>query len=116
MHNMKSLVKGPDRAQLMMSSADGQSRSLGDGSLVRVRSRAGEVLARVLLTDDVMPGVVSLPHGFGHAVAADTMHVAGAVPGESINGVTDEQLVEPILGNSILNGIPVEVEPVEAPH
>jgi len=58
-----------------------------------------------------MPGVVSLPHGYGHAEAAETLRVAGAVAGPNINALTDESWVEPILGNSILTGIPVRVAP-----
>ncbi len=78
---------------------------------MRVKSWTGEILASVLLTDDLMPGVVSLPHGSGHGVVAETLYVAGGVPGESVNAVTDETFVEPITGNSILNGIPLEVTP-----
>jgi hypothetical protein len=59
-----------------------------------------------------MPGVVSLPHGYGHAAARDTLRVAGALAGPSANDVTDDQLVEPLLGTSILNGVPVTVEAI----
>ena len=110
MHNLRSLTKGPDRSSLLMHPADGARLGLADGGLVRVRSRAGELTARLTLTDDVMRGVVSLPHGFGHAAARATLRVAGALEGESANRLTDELFVEPVIGTSVLNGVPVTVE------
>ena len=109
MHNARSLVKGPDRAQLLMHPNDAADRQISDGARVRVKSRVGEVAARVAVTDDIMRGVVSLPHGFGHAQVKDTLQVAGAVDAPSVNELTDEALVEPLIGNSILNGVPVTV-------
>ena len=110
LHNERSLVKGPERARLMMHPDDGARLGLADGQEVRVRSRVGAVVARLALSDQMMAGVVSLPHGFGHAAAAATLRVAGKVPGPSANALTDELLIEPLVGASILNGVPVEVE------
>ena len=110
MHNLRPLVKGPDRATLLMHPADAAARGLASGASVRVKSRAGEVTARLEVTADLMRGTVSLPHGFGHASAAATMRVAGAVPGPNANDVTDEQLLEPLTGTAILNGVGVSVE------
>jgi anaerobic selenocysteine-containing dehydrogenase len=110
MHNLHVLAKGPDRARLMMSPDDASRRGLRDGARVRVRSRVGQIEAVLTITSDVMPGVVCLPHGFGHSAVRDTMRVAGALAGESANALTDELLIEPVLGTSILNGVPVEVE------
>jgi anaerobic selenocysteine-containing dehydrogenase len=93
-----------------MHPTDTARLGLTDGSRVRVRSRVGEVVASLAVTADVMRGVVSLPHGFGHAAAADTMRLAGKVAGPNVNALTDDALVEPVLGTSILNGVPVEVE------
>jgi len=109
LHNVRSLAKGPDRARLLMHPTDAERLSVGDGDAVRVRSRAGEVAARVTVTGDIMPGVVSLPHGFGHQAAARTIRTAGALDGPNVNAITDEMRVEPILGTSILNGVPVVV-------
>jgi anaerobic selenocysteine-containing dehydrogenase len=109
MHNVRSLVKGPDRATLQMHPSDAAGAGLVDGATVRVTSRAGEVTARLEVTPDVMPSVVSLPHGFGHAAAADTLRVAGAVAGPNANAVTDEQLLDPITATAVLNGVPVTV-------
>jgi anaerobic selenocysteine-containing dehydrogenase len=109
MHNVRSLVKGPDRATLQMHPSDAARAGLSDGASVRVKSRAGEVVARLEVTPDVMPHVVSLPHGFGHASAADTLRIAGAVPGPNANAVTDERFVDPITATAVLNGVPVTV-------
>jgi anaerobic selenocysteine-containing dehydrogenase len=110
MHNVRSLVKGPDRATLQMHPADAGAAGLAGGADVRVKGRGGEVTARLEITADVMRGVVSLPHGFGHAAAAETMRVAGAVPGPNANAVTDEHRLDPITGTAVLNGVPVSVE------
>jgi anaerobic selenocysteine-containing dehydrogenase len=114
MHNRRSLTKGPDRSSLLMHPADGARLGLVDGGRVRVRSRTGELTASLTLTSDVMQGIVSLPHGYGHASARATLRVAGALPGESANALTDELFVEPIVGTSVLNGVPVTVEGLDA--
>ncbi len=109
MHNVPSLAKGPDRARLLVHPLDAAERRLANGALVRVSSRVGEVAAQVEITPDVMRGVVSLPHGFGHAEARETLRVASGVSGPNVNAVTDEQFVEPVVGTSVLNGVPVDV-------
>jgi anaerobic selenocysteine-containing dehydrogenase len=112
MHNVRSLTKGPDRATLLMNPADAAQRGVAAGQTVRVRSRVGEVSARVEATDEIMVGVVSLPHGFGHAAAKETMAIAGALPGPNVNAITDDNFVEPLTGTAILNGVVVQVEAV----
>ena len=107
LHNLPSLVKGADRTRLLVHPADAARLGLGDGDAVRVASRTGNVRAIVGLSADVMPGVCSLPHGFGQAAAAATLRVAGKLTAPSANALTDEELVEPVLGTSILNGVPV---------
>lgn len=115
MHNLTPLVKGPDRATLQIHPDDAKPRGIEAGSMVRVRGRAGEVRVRVEITADLMRGVVSLPHGFGHQDAAESLRVAGALAGPSANVVTDELLVEPLTGTAILNGVAVSVEAEAAP-
>src|SRR5262249_25679515 len=107
------LAKGPDRARLVVHPSDAARLSIVDGGDVRVRSRVGEVTVRATISDEVMPGVVSLPHGFGHASAKETLKIAGALAGTNANALTDEALVEPVLGTSILNGVPVSVSKLE---
>jgi anaerobic selenocysteine-containing dehydrogenase len=104
MHNLPSLTKGPSRAQLLMHPDDAARLGLAQGERVRVESRVGAVHAALAVTPDVMPGVVSLPHGFGHAAAKDTLRVAGALEGPSMNALTDDLHVEPLVGASVLNG------------
>lgn len=110
MHNCPSLVKGPDRSALFVHPSDAEARGLEDGALAKVQSRVGQVTARVRVTDEMMLGVVSLPHGFGHEVAKDTLHVAGAVPGPSMNALTDDAIVDPLTGSGVLTGVSVRVE------
>lgn len=110
MHNCPSLVKGPDRSALFVHPADAEARGMKDGSEARVRSRVGEVTARVRVTDEMMPGVVSLPHGYGHVAAKDTLHVAGALAGANMNALTDDAIVEPLTGSAVLTGVAVCVE------
>jgi anaerobic selenocysteine-containing dehydrogenase len=116
MHNLKSLVKGPERTSLLMHPDDAAARGLGEGAPVFVKSRVGEVSAKVELTTDIAPGVVSLPHGFGHASARETLRVAGEVAGPNLNALTDDTLLEPLTGTAILNGVPVEVRAAPAPR
>ncbi len=79
-----------------------------------MRSRVGVISVRLEHSDDIMPGVVSLPHGFGHAAAADTLRVAGALPGANVNAITDEEMIEPLVGTAVLNGVPVTVTAASA--
>ncbi|MFO0590531.1 MAG: molybdopterin-dependent oxidoreductase [Polyangiaceae bacterium] len=110
MHNCPSLVKGQDRSSLFVHPADAEARGLAEGAEALVTSRVGQVAAKVVVTDEVMRGVVSLPHGFGHRDAKDTMRVAGALGGASMNSVTDDSVVDPLTGTAVLNGVPVRVE------
>ena len=109
LHNVRSLAKGPDRARLFVHPTDAVRLSLADGDAALVESRAGRASVLVAVTEDVMPGVVSLPHGFGQSIAKDTLRVAGALAGASANALTDDQRVEPVIGNSILGGVPVTI-------
>jgi anaerobic selenocysteine-containing dehydrogenase len=110
MHNVPALVKGRDRCTLQVSPVDAARLALTDGDDAEITSRAGTLSARVEVTDRVMPGVVSLPHGWGHGVAGTRMTVAAEHPGVNSNVLTDEYAVDPLSGNSVLNGIPVEVK------
>lgn len=110
MHNLRSLAKGADRATLQMHPGDAAALGLTEGRAVTIKSRTGAATARLEITEDLMPGVISIPHGFGHQGAADTLRVAGRLAGPSANALTDELRVEPIAGTSILNGVPVTVE------
>lgn len=110
MHNYHRLVKGKPRHQLLMHPQDLQQRQLEDGQWVRVRSRTGSLEVQVLASEEVMPGVVSLPHGYGHGRQGVRLQIAHAQPGVSANDLTDELLRDALSGNAALNGVPVQVE------
>jgi anaerobic selenocysteine-containing dehydrogenase len=109
MHNSERLVKGRDRCTLLMHPDDARQRGLAAGDRVEVRSRAGSVQVPLAVTDEMMPGVVSLPHGWGHSRPGVTLSVAAAHPGASVNDVTDELGVDALAGTAVLNGVPVDV-------
>jgi anaerobic selenocysteine-containing dehydrogenase len=115
MHNLEPLVKGKERCTAHVHPDDAARLGLRDGERARVSSRAGEVEVPVEVTDAVMPGVVSIPHGWGHDVDGVRMRVAAAHAGTNSNALADELLIDPLSGNAVLNGIPVELAPVEAP-
>jgi anaerobic selenocysteine-containing dehydrogenase len=108
-HNIESSIRGRDRCTLQMSTGDAERLSLTHGQRVRVRSRVGDVTAALEVTDDLMPGVVSLPHGWGHRGPGLRLGVAKRHPGVSCNLLTDDAELEPVVGNAIFNGVPVEV-------
>ncbi len=112
MHNVRALAKGRDRCTLLVHPADAERLGLADGGRARVRSRVGELTAPVVVSDEMMPGVVSLPHGFGHDVDGTRLGVARSLaPGVNSNLLCDEAAIDELSGNSVLNGIPVEVAP-----
>jgi anaerobic selenocysteine-containing dehydrogenase len=113
MHNLPLLVRGPDRCTLQVHPDDATRHGLTDGAVARVRSRVGAITLPVEVTDDLMRGVVSIPHGWGHGVDGVGWNVAAGHAGANSNVLSDELAVEPISGTAILNGIPVEVEAVE---
>jgi len=111
LHNVEVLVKGKDRCTLQVHPADADRLGLVPGGAAKVASRVGSLVAPVEITDIVMPGVVSLPHGWGHGVPGTRMNVAARHAGVNSNVLTDELAIDPLSGNAVLNGIPVEVTP-----
>lgn len=114
MHNLPVLVKGKPRCTLHVHPDDAARFELGDGELASVRSRTGAVVVAVEITDAIMRGVVSLPHGWGHDVAGTVQRVASEHGGTNSNVLADDQLIDAPSGNAVLNGIPVELAPVRA--
>ncbi len=111
MHNLTPLIKGPDRCTLRVHPTDAARLGLADGGSARVTSRAGEVVAPVEVSDELRPGVVSLPHGFGHDLPGVRMGVARAHAGVNVNLVSDEAFVDVPSGNAAFNGVPVTIVP-----
>jgi anaerobic selenocysteine-containing dehydrogenase len=114
MHNIEVLVKGKDRCTLHVHPEDAARLGLVDGGAARICSRVGEVTAPVEVTDDILTGVVSLPHGWGHDRPGIRMEVAEKHAGVNSNILTDEERLDPLSGNAVLNAIPVTVEPALA--
>lgn len=109
MHNSARLTKGKPRHQLLAHPDDLFARGIEDGSTVSVTSAAGSVAIEVRASDKMMPGVVSMPHGFGHQRPGVELSVAASVAGVSANDVTDPERVDAVSANAILNGVPVTV-------
>jgi anaerobic selenocysteine-containing dehydrogenase len=115
MHNLPALVKGRDRCTLHVHPDDAARLGLEDGGRAEVSSAVGSIEAPVELTDGIMPGVVSIPHGWGHDASGVRMNVAREHAGVNSNLLADETKVDALSGNAVLNGIPVELIPVRAP-
>ena len=115
LHNVPRLTRGRARHQLLIHPDDAAARGIADGARAHVASAAGEVEVEVALTDDMMPGVVSLPHGYGHDRAGVELDHATTLPGVSINDLTDPDRVESLAANAVLNGVPVRVKRADSP-
>ncbi len=109
MHNCPSLAEGKPRCTALINPADASRLDLADGQLVSVQSRVGRVDIPVELSDEIMVGVVSIPHGWGHDRPGTRMKVAAEAGGVSVNDLTDEAQTEGLTGNAVLNGVPVTV-------
>ncbi len=111
MHNVKVLVKGKDRCTLLIHPEDARASGVVDGKLARVSSEAGSLEVPVEVSDEMMPGVVSLPHGWGHDRPGTRMSIAREHAGVNNNLLAPGTFVDEISGNAAVNGIPVEVAP-----
>ncbi len=116
LHNIEVLVKGRPRCTLQLHPDDAAAAGIAHGDAVVVRSRTGEVTVAAEVSTVVRPGVVSLPHGWGHDVEGTRLTVAATRPGVNSNLLADERSFDPLSGNAVLNGIPVEVRPAAAVH
>jgi anaerobic selenocysteine-containing dehydrogenase len=113
MHNLPVLVKGKSRCTLQINPEDATRYGLSDGGRAQLRSRVGAVEAEVEISDDLMPGVVSLPHGWGQDFDDTWMAVAASHAGTNSNVLADDSLFDAVSGNAVLNGIPVEIAPAD---
>jgi anaerobic selenocysteine-containing dehydrogenase len=109
LHNVSALMKGRDRCTLLMHPEDAASRGLTGGDTVCVRSSAGRIEVPVEVTDAIKPGVVSMPHGWGHGKPGTRMSVANGSPGVNTNILSPPTFLDEPSGNGALNGIPVTV-------
>ena len=111
MHNLPGLVRGSNRCTLQIHPEDAGRLGLAHAGTGEVTSGNGTVEVEIEVTDEIMPGVVSLPHGWGHGRPGTRASVAAAHAGVSANTLTDPQALDPLSGNAVLNGIPVRVRP-----
>ncbi len=109
MHNSERLVKGPARCTLMIHPRDATARGVVDGGRARVATGRGAIELGVEVTDEVMPGVVSVPHGWGHGRSGTRLRVAATVAGVSVNDIVDPAVIDELSGTSALTGQRVEV-------
>jgi anaerobic selenocysteine-containing dehydrogenase len=116
MHNSERLVKGPERCTLLMNPTDAAERFIGVGRQVQVSSRTGTLEIPVEISEDIMPGVVSIPHGWGHNRPGIQMAVAEQHAGASINDLTDDQSIDTLCGTAAFNGTWVSVKNVTDPQ
>lgn len=107
MHNLPVLAKGPERCTLLVNPADADR--LGLAEFAKVRSAVGELVARVERSADMSPGVVSLPHGWGHDLDGVQLAVARERPGVNMNALLDDTARDPLSGNAVLSGVAVEI-------
>ncbi|MET8946490.1 molybdopterin oxidoreductase family protein [Streptomyces sp. NPDC004542] len=114
MHNVPALTGGTNRCTLHIHPEDAERLGVRDGAPVRVKGAGGEVTAPGEVTDSVRPGVVSLPHGWGHDRPGTRLRHAAADPGVNVNQLLDGSLLDPLSGNAVLNGVPVAVSALTA--
>ncbi|WP_406009852.1 molybdopterin oxidoreductase family protein [Streptomyces sp. NBC_00637] len=112
MHNVPALTGGTNRCTLHIHPEDAERLGVLDGAPVRVKGAGGEVTAPAEVTDTVRRGVVSLPHGWGHDRPGTRLSHAATDPGVNVNQLLDGSLLDPLSGNAVLNGVPVELAPV----
>jgi anaerobic selenocysteine-containing dehydrogenase len=107
MHNLPTLAKGPFRCVALVHPIDAQRLALADGGRARISSGSRTIEVVVEITDEMMPGVVSLPHGWGHDQPGTRMAIAAERPGANLNALLDDQLRDPLSGNAVLTGVPI---------
>ncbi|MDV9175260.1 molybdopterin oxidoreductase family protein [Streptomyces sp. W16] len=115
MHNVPALTGGTNRCTLHIHPEDAERLGVTDGAPVRVKGAGGEVTAPAEITDALRRGVVSLPHGWGHDRPGTRLSHAATDPGVNVNQLLDGSLLDPLSGNAVLNGVPVEVAALTAP-
>ncbi|KUN67012.1 molybdopterin-binding oxidoreductase [Streptomyces canus] len=114
MHNVPALTGGTNRCTLQIHPEDAERLGLKDGAAVRVKGAGGEVVTEAEVTDGVRPGVVSLPHGWGHNRPGTRLSHALKDPGVNVNQLLDGSLLDPLSGNAVLNGVPIKLAAVAA--
>ena len=112
MHNLPVLAKGPFRCTALVHPADAARHGVVDGAMARLQAGGRSVLAQVQVSEEMMPGVVSLPHGWGHDLPGTQLRLAAERPGANLNELLDEGLRDPLSGNAVLSGVPITLSAV----
>ena len=112
MHNLPILAKGPYRCTALVHAQDAQRLGLSDGAMARIANGPRSIDVQVEISDEMMPGGVSVPHGWGHAMPHTRMAVAAERPGANLNALLDEDLRDPLSGNSVLSGLAIEMRSI----
>lgn len=112
MHNLPVLAKGPFRCTAMVHPDDARRLGLASGAQARITRANRAIEVQVEVTDEMMPGVISLPHGWGHDLPGTRLGLAGLRPGANLNALFDEDLRDPLSGNAVLGGVAVTMRPV----
>ena len=112
MHNLHVLTKGKNRCTALIHPDDASRLKLSAGALVRVSTHIGAIELPVTITDAILPGVISIPHGWGHDMEGTELDIARRNPGVNFNHIVDQRLMDVPSGNAILSGVPVSVEVV----
>ncbi|MGM8887477.1 molybdopterin dinucleotide binding domain-containing protein, partial [Psychrobacter sp. 1U2] len=113
LHNSYRLVKGKPRCTLMLHPETAKEYGIEDGQNVKVTSRVGSVNIIAEVTNELMPSVVSIPHGWGHGRKGVKQKIAQAHAGVSVNDLTDDTLIDQLSGNAAVNGVPVQLEAIK---
>jgi anaerobic selenocysteine-containing dehydrogenase len=110
MHNLPVLAKSAARCTALVNPVDARRLGLRDGGRARIARNGASLEVQVEVTDEMMPGVVSLPHGWGHSLSGTNLNVAAVHPGANLNALLDENLRDPLSGNAVLTGVAVKME------
>ena len=112
MHNLPMLAKGKFRCTALVHPTDAARLGLGDGAHAEIANGDRAITVEVELSDQMMPGVISVPHGWGHDAPGAQLGVAAVRPGANLNALFDETLRDPLSGNAVLGGVAVAVRPI----
>ena len=111
MHNSEKLMKGKNRCTLLINPADSESLGLNEHEIAVIKSRVGQVEIPIEISSDIMSGVVSIPHGYGHHRIGTKQEIAKQYAGVSINDLSDEKVIDKLTGNSAFSAVRVEIMP-----
>ncbi|WP_048634272.1 molybdopterin-dependent oxidoreductase [Mycolicibacterium aurum] len=115
LHNVSGLMRGKDRCTLLIHPADAARHAVADGELVEVSTTEGAVEVVAEVTDEMMPGVLSLPHGWGHGVDGTRMDIANAHPGVNANVLNPGAMIDVPSNTQVVNGVPCRIRTRRAP-